>query len=160
LEPWHVNPGKRLIKTPKLYFQDTGLLLYLLGFGAWSDVPSNPAWGAVWENVVVAECRKAIANSPRQRPLFYWRTASGEEVDLLIELGHRRVGLFEIKAAERPGKSELKGLDAFARLYGPETVQNGRGFIVCRTPTRFPIGPGSAGVAVPLPEAVDWIGSA
>lgn len=55
LEPYHSSPGKRLIKTPKLYFADSGLLIYLLGFTSWAAVIQNAVWGALWENLVVAE---------------------------------------------------------------------------------------------------------
>ena len=155
LEPWHVNPGKRLVKTPKLYFQDVGFLLYLLGFRSWADVVANPAWGAVWENMVVAECRKALVNAGRAASLYYWRTVNGEEVDLLVELGPRRVAAFEIKAAETTGKHDLKGLDAFARLYGRAALE--RQAVVCRTPSRYPLGDHGA-EALSLPEAIGEVG--
>lgn len=159
LEPWHVNPGKRLIKTPKLYFQDVGLLLYLFGFRRWDDVRANAAWGAVWENIVIAECRKAVANSGRRCPLHYWRTAGGDEVDLLIEVGHRCVGAVEIKAAEQPDDRALKGLKAFAQLYGAETMD--AAFVVCRTGSPYPMADAGVPVnAVPLQDMVGWIGQA
>jgi len=151
LETWHVNPGKRLIKSPKLYFQDTGLLLYLFGFRAWADVMANAAWGAIWENIVVAECRKAVLNAGHPSPLYYWRTVNGEEVDLLIETGHRRVIALEIKAAERPGTDALKGLCAFTRLYGPDAIE--RQSVVCRASSSYPLGT-SGCRAVSLPEAI------
>ena len=159
LEPWHVNPGKRLTKTPKLYFQDVGLLLYLFGFRCWEDVRANAAWGAIWENVVIAECRKAMVDSGRLHPLYYWRTASGDEVDLLIEVGHRRVEVIEVKASAQPDGRALKGLKAFARLYGAEAID--RGFVVCRTPSGYPLGAADLQVdVVSLPTIVAWIGRA
>ncbi len=151
LEPWHVNPGKRLVKSPKLYFQEVGFLLYLLGFRGPADVMANPAWGAIWENIVAAECRKALVNAGRPPTLYYWRTANGEEVDLLLERGPRRVDAFEIKAAEAPATPDLKGLDAFARLYGRAALA--RQAVICRTPASFPIGNHGAH-ALPLPEAI------
>ena len=154
LEPWHVNPGKRLIKSPKLYFRDVGLLLYLFGFRRWQDVIENAAWGAIWENIVVAECGKAIMNSGSRLPLYYWRTVNGEEVDLMVERGHRRVSAFEIKATEKPGKDSLKGLAAFSRLYGSETLEQQA--VVCRTPSSYPL-QNSNIQAIPLPAAVDLI---
>jgi hypothetical protein len=152
LEPWHVNQGKRLIKTPKLYFQDTALLLYLFGFAGWHDVLANPAWGAIWENMAIAECRKAIANSGQHRSMFYWRTVNGEEVDLLIETGMHRVRAFEIKASEQPDAHALKGLKAFARLYGQDSIE--RGFIVCRAPSAYPMQDAPHVQALPLPTSL------
>lgn len=154
IEPWHVNPGKRLIKSPKLYFQDVGFLLYLFGFRSWEDVVNNAAWGAIWENIVIAECRKALANSARRLPLYYWRTVNGEELDLLVEFGHRRIAAFEIKAAEQPGKDSLKGFKSFTRLYGENTLTEQN--VVCRTATEYPLDQSGA-QAVPLSTAVHWL---
>ena len=55
LEPYHSSASKRLIKTPKLYFTDSGLLIYLLGFPDWQAVIKNAAWGALWENLVTVK---------------------------------------------------------------------------------------------------------
>jgi predicted AAA+ superfamily ATPase len=151
LEPWRVNPGKRLIKSPKLYFQDTGLLLYLFGFRTWTDVMANAAWGAIWENIVVSECRKAVLNAGQATSLYYWRTVNGEEVDVLIETGHRRVIAMEVKASERPGTDDLKGLASFTRLYGPDVMESQA--VVCRTSAGYPLG-ASGCRAVSLHEAV------
>lgn len=154
IEPWHVNPGKRLIKSPKLYFQDVGFLLYLFGFRSWEDVVSNAAWGAIWENIVVAECRKALANSASRLPLYYWRTVNGEELDLLVELGHRRIAAFEIKAAEHPRENSMKGFNSFSRLYGPDVLAEQA--VICRTPAEYPL-TANGTKAVPLASAVHWL---
>jgi uncharacterized protein len=151
LEPWHVNPGKRLVKTPKLYFEDVGFLLYLLGFSSWRDAVANPAWGAIWENLVIAECRKAMLNAGKPPRMYYWRTADGREVDLLSEIGHRRVKAFEIKAAEHPDAGALKGLNAFARAYGPGCVAEQA--VICRTRVPHPLATPET-QAIPLAVAV------
>jgi len=151
LDPWHVNPGKRLIKTPKLYFEDVGFLLYLFGFSSHRDAVANPAWGSIWENLVIAECRKALLNAGKSAPLYYWRTADGQEVDLLFEIGHRRVKAFEIKAAEHPDASALKGLSAFARAYGPDCLAEQA--VICRTQTPYPLTTPET-LAIPLPQAI------
>ena len=82
LEPYHTSAGKRLIKTPKLYFSDPGLLIYLLGFAEWSAVTHNAAWGSIWENLVISEVRKQFLNQGKRPPCWFWRIAQGEEIDL------------------------------------------------------------------------------
>ena len=71
LEPYHTHGAKRIVKTPKLYFTDTGMLLYLLGFAQWDDVTRHAMWGAVWENFVVAEIRKYYLNAGRRPALWF-----------------------------------------------------------------------------------------
>lgn len=115
---------------------------------------SNAAWGAIWENIVIAECRKALANSARRLPLYYWRTVNGEELDLLVELGHRRIAAFEIKAAEQPGKNSMKGFNSFSRLYGEDTLVEQA--VICRTATEYPLDQ-SGTRDIPLSNVVHWL---
>ena len=117
-------------------------------------VRKNAAWGAVWENIVIAEFRKAAANCGGTLPLYYWRTASGREVDLLIETGHRQVVAVEVKATEMPGRDDLKGLESFAHHYGAESLQ--KALLVCRTPNPYPVvGQTIEADALPVSKAVE-----
>lgn len=97
LPPWHSNQGKRLVRTPKTYYRDTGLLHAL-----WGNVDSraallgHPAVGNSWEGYVIEEVLRRAAG---ERP-YFWRTKDGAELDLLLD-GHRRLG-FEVKRTDAP----------------------------------------------------------
>jgi predicted AAA+ superfamily ATPase len=99
--PYFANIGKRLVKSPKLYFRDTGLLHYFLGIRTAADLDTHPARGASFEAFVVDQLVSAYERVlPGARPHF-WRTAQGDEVDLLVEAGRRLVP-FEIKLHSAP----------------------------------------------------------
>jgi predicted AAA+ superfamily ATPase len=149
LEPWHANATKRLIKTPKLYFTDCGLLLYLMGFRRWQDVPPNSAFGAVWENAVVAELRKALWNAGIRSPMHFWRTAAGDEVDVLVEQGPRRFLAVECKTAERLVEHDLRGLRVLEREYGRACIV--QAWCACRTSKTYPLEPDGHVSAATLP---------
>ncbi|MEO7854835.1 MAG: ATP-binding protein [Rubrivivax sp.] len=89
LAPYHRNFGKRLVKTPKLYFLDTGLLCWLLRIGTPEDLQIHPARGAVFETWVVSETLKHRHNLGLPPELYFWRDNHGLEVDLLFEHGGR-----------------------------------------------------------------------
>jgi predicted AAA+ superfamily ATPase len=109
LEPYAVNRTKRLIKAPKLYWADTGLALHL-GGGA----PT----GAHLENLVVSDLLAWADAQPGPRPqILYWRTASGQEVDAVIEVGDKLIGI-EVKATARPNHRDARHLQAFREEYG------------------------------------------
>jgi len=148
LEPYHSSPGKRLIKTPKLYFSDPGLLTYLLGFPNWEAVVRNVAWGAVWENLVISEVHKHFFNTGRRPPCWFWRTVQGEEVDLLVEVGPRHFIAIECKTASQIDARALKGFAALKKTYGPESLK--KSAVVCRTEKPYPLAQESRIVALPL----------
>jgi predicted AAA+ superfamily ATPase len=109
LEPYSVNRTKRLIKTPKLFWTDTGLALHLAG-----GAPT----GAHLENLVVGDVVAWADAQPGPRPqVLHWRTASGQEVDVVIEHGDRLVGV-EVKATSRPTMRDARHLIAFREEYG------------------------------------------
>lgn len=114
LPAYAVNRTKRLIKTPKAYWSDTGLALRLAGL----SIPS----GAHLENLVLSDLLAWRDARFLDRPaLFYWRTASGEEVDFVIERGPDLLGI-EVRATTRPRPSDAKHLRTFREEYG-ETVR-------------------------------------
>ncbi|MCA9438041.1 MAG: ATP-binding protein [Candidatus Omnitrophica bacterium] len=158
LEPYHSSAGKRLIKTPKLYFSDPGMLTYLLGFADWESVIRNAVWGAVWENFVIAEVHKHFFNMGKRPPCWFWRTVQGEEVDLLIEVGPRQFLAIECKTSARVESSALKGLAEIERCYGAKTLK--KAAVVCRTESPYPLAPKSRIVALPLAGdggLVEWL---
>lgn len=101
VRPYFVNLGKRLVKSPKVYFTDTGLLCYLVGLRDIEHAASGPMGGAIFENLVVAELFKTSLHRGEEPSVYFWRTASGNKVDLLIE---SRSGLvpMEIKLSATP----------------------------------------------------------
>ena len=97
LRPWFVNLGKRQIKSPKLYFRDTGILHQMLGLREERDLWLHPKSGASWEGYVIEEVIKAV--DPDEA--YFWATHSGAELDLLLFTGGRRVGV-ECKRMDAP----------------------------------------------------------
>lgn len=87
LPPHHRNFNKRLIRSPKLYFHDTGLVCSLLGIQTPEQAQSHPLRGALFENLIVAEMVKTFVHHRRKPPLFFWRDQTGHEIDLLIDTG-------------------------------------------------------------------------
>ncbi|OQB38443.1 MAG: hypothetical protein BWY09_01335 [Candidatus Hydrogenedentes bacterium ADurb.Bin179] len=148
LEPYHRNAGKRLVKTPKIYFTDPGLLVYLLGFQEWSAVVQNAAWGAVWENLVVSEVFKYFLNQGKRPPCWFWRTQQGDEMDLLIETGPQQFFAVECKTAARVESRDLKGFQALEKAYGEKSLQ--KGAVACRTKRSYPLSEGGRLKALPL----------
>ena len=117
LAPHHRNFNKRLIKSPKLYFYDTGLACYLLGLRSRVQLETHPLRGALFENFVIAEVAKAYFHHRRQPPLFFWRDRSGHEVDLLIEEGGALYPM-EMKSGATVGGDMLDTLLRWCRLSG------------------------------------------
>ncbi len=97
--PFFENFGKRLIKSPKLYFTDTGLAAYLLGIESERSLTHSPFYGALFESFVASEIAKAQLNTGKRRELYYFRDRQGLEVDFLIPLGNKRLALIEAKAS-------------------------------------------------------------
>jgi hypothetical protein len=97
LEPWYESVGKRLVKSPKVYIRDSGLLHTLLGIDARRQLEGHPVVGGSWEGFVIEQL---LARLPKARA-HYWRTQAGAELDLLVFVGGRRIGV-EIKRADAP----------------------------------------------------------
>jgi predicted AAA+ superfamily ATPase len=87
LHPYHRNFGKRLVKTPKLYFLDVGLMAWLLGIREAQSIQTHAARGALFETYVVSEFIKQSFNAGRPAQLYFWRDSVGHEIDLLFETG-------------------------------------------------------------------------
>ncbi len=139
LEPYHRNLGKRLVKAPKLYMTDTGLAAFLMGFETWEAIARHPVVDALWETHVLMQVVKHFAALGRNIPLWFWRTAHGDEVDLLIEHEGQFIAV-ETKFSEQPDQKSLKGIHALIKTYGPDCLS--AGYIACRTSRKFPLKPG------------------
>lgn len=122
LTPHHQNFSKRLIKSPKLYFVDTGLLCHILNIRRVEDIHMHPLRGAIFENFVVNEIQKVFLHNGQRPPLHFWRDSRGLEVDLIMDLGTRRIPV-EIKSGATVAADFLSGLERYLKLSGdPEGV--------------------------------------
>lgn len=119
MRPHHVNFSKRLVKSPKVYFVDTGLLCYLLGVRRVEDLATHPLRGAIFENFVISEFVKVFLHHGVRPPLSFWRDSSGREVDLIVGDGSRLIPV-EIKAGKTVVPDFFKGLEYYGRLSGSE----------------------------------------
>ncbi len=117
LQPHHRNFNKRLIRSPKLYFYDTGLVCYLLGIRSTAELEFHSLRGNIFETHVVSGFFKAGMNAGVEPRLYFWRDSSGNEVDLLIEDGERLYPI-EIKSAKTVSGSMFSGLSYWSELNG------------------------------------------
>lgn len=118
LPPYHRNLGKRLTKSPKLYFSEPGLAAYLLGIEAAEQLERDPAFGGLFENMVVVDILKARYNRGKEAGLFFFRDHHGNEVDLLVpspSSPHSPIPV-EIKSSRTYHGDFLKSLAYFRKL--------------------------------------------
>jgi predicted AAA+ superfamily ATPase len=127
LAPWHANLGKRMVKSPKIYLRDGGILHHLLGIQSRDDLLSHPALGASWEGFALEETLTALGHPQA----WFWRTQAGAELDLLVLRGGRRVG-FEFKHTSAPGTTR-------AMRVAVEDLKLGKLFVVFPGADRFPL---------------------
>ncbi len=112
LPPYFGNFNKRIVKTPKLYFYDTGLACSLLGIRSPEGLRDHFAYGALFENFIIVEVLKNLYNQGIRPSLYFWRDHAGHEIDLLIEEGGKLFPI-EIKAAQAMHSNFFKGLNFF-----------------------------------------------
>jgi len=117
LRPHHRNFGKRLIKSPKLYFLDTGLLCYLLRIRSSEELSFHASRGAIFESFAIAELTKTAVHQGREPDLYFWRDSAGHEVDVLIDQGTTLVPV-EVKSGETVTSDFFRGLTFFRDLAG------------------------------------------
>jgi len=146
LEPWFSNRTKSIVKSPKLYLADTGLLCALLSIRSEEALRQSPAVGAVWETFVFAQLRHRERLAGRAGSLFFWRDRT-REVDFVVDIGGR-LELMEAKWTELPAASDAVNLAFVRHVVGKAFVSDGA--IVCRTPSGYPLGNGFR--AVPATE--------
>lgn len=115
LPPHYKNFSKRLVKTPKLYFYDTGLVCSLLGLKKEEDINLHWAKGALFENLIVADLMKNYFNKVEIPPMYYWRDNTGNEVDCLID-DAVRIKSVEIKSSTTIHTDFMKGLNYYKKL--------------------------------------------
>ncbi|MFZ5972992.1 MAG: ATP-binding protein [Bacteroidota bacterium] len=117
LQPYYKNFNKRLIKSPKLYFTDTGLVCHLLGIEQASQLSTHYARGSLFENFVIMDCYKQRLARGKHEGMYFWRDHKGLEVDLIIEDG-QTLKAYEIKAGRTANASFFTNLMAWEKLSG------------------------------------------
>jgi predicted AAA+ superfamily ATPase len=120
LQPWHNNLNKRIVKSPKLYFYDTGLLCTLLTISSKAGFKKHTQAGAIFENWCISEIMKNKRNQGENDEIFYFRENLGNEIDLIIEKETGPLAI-EIKSASKPDRSLLKGLH-YWKKYQPNAT--------------------------------------
>lgn len=124
MQPWFTNTSKRLIKSPKLYFYDSGLACWLLNIRSAEQLARDPLWGHLFENFIVMEALKDQWHFGYNQPLYFYRDSIGHEIDLLIPEASR-VHAIEIKAGATVNSDYFKGLEQFAKAH-PQHLASGR----------------------------------
>jgi hypothetical protein len=138
LRPHFENLGKRMIKAPKLYWLDTGIVSYLLGLRDQDAVLRGPLAGPLFETAIVSELAKLFYHRGVPPPLWYWRSRDGWEVDLLVELGGR-LHPVEIKATATPRPAHAESLVRWRSLAGDRA---GDGLLITRAQEASALVPG------------------
>lgn len=138
LEPWFSNRTKSIVKSPKLYLADTGLLCALLNVRSEDALRQSPGVGAIWETFVFAQLRHREHRAGRTGSLFFWRDRS-REVDFVADVGGR-IELFEAKWTELAGAPDAVNLEFVRTVTGKNRVTGGA--IVCRAPHGYPLAGG------------------
>jgi predicted AAA+ superfamily ATPase len=135
LEPYHTNITKRLVKTAKLYFLDTGLCSYLSGWSSAQVLERGAMSGAIFETFAVVEIIKSYWHNGKEPPIFFYRDRDKVEIDLLIEHDGRLYPV-EIKKTAKPDKESFKNFSALNKLSQPI----GPGAVVCSIDQQKKIG--------------------
>ncbi len=115
LRPYHNNWNKRIVKSPKLYFLDTGLVSYLLRIESAQQIKNHPLRGEIFETFIVNEFLKRRLHFGNRENIYYFRDNNNNEVDLVIDTGYGPVPV-EIKSGQTINNNFFKGLDYFSRL--------------------------------------------
>ena len=119
--PYYKNFNKRLVKTPKIYFYDTGLLCRLLSIKKAQDLAVHSLKGFIFESFIFSEIEKHFFNQGEKAPLYFWRDKSGYEIDFLIEQKHLKI--IEVKAGQTFSSGFLKNINYFSKIK-PSNTKN------------------------------------
>ena len=114
LRPYFANVGKRLVKTPKVYFTDVGTLCYLAGLKDPAHAASGPMGGAIMETAVLSEIFKTLTHQGIDPQIYFWRTLAGTEVDFVVEATEGLVAI-EVKLSATPRPAMATAIKTFQR---------------------------------------------
>lgn len=135
LKPYHQNLGKRLVKRPKIYPLDTGVLAFLLGIDRPEQLLVGPSAGGFFEAAVLGQLHRMLVHRGLPSRLSFWRTAGGHEVDFIIEDGATLVPI-EAKLTASPSARDAAGIEEFQRLFGRRA---GKGLVISLCRERVPL---------------------
>jgi predicted AAA+ superfamily ATPase len=144
LEPWFANRTKSIVKSPKLYLADSGILCALLNIRTEADLATSPFVGAIWETFVFAQIRHRERKLGRARNVFFWRDQT-REVDFVVEAGGR-VELYEAKWTELPSLASTGHVAALRDRIGATRVAMAAA--ISRVAHPFPLGDGRVAIGV------------
>jgi predicted AAA+ superfamily ATPase len=146
LRPYFANVGKRLIKTPRVYFTDVGTLCYLTGLKDPEHAASGPMGGWIIETAVLAEIVRALTHRGVEPRVYFWRTSAGAEVDFVVETEGKLVPI-EVKLSATPRPAMAACIEAFQKDFGKSALP---GYVIHAGDVRLPLGAGVT--ALPFSE--------
>jgi len=135
LRPYYANVGKQLVKTPKIYFTDTGILCYLSGLKDPEHALAGPMGGAIMETAVLMEIVKAYTSRGISPQIYFWRTRAGTEVDIVVETEGKLVPV-EVKLSATPRLAMASGVKTFQADMGSKAL---KGYVVHPGNTTLPL---------------------
>ena len=138
LRPYFANVGKRLVKTPKVYFTDVGTLCHLAGLKDPEHAAAGPMGGAIMETAVLSEIVRTLTHRGIEPQVYFWRTTAGTEVDLIVDTGRGLVPI-EVKLSATPRPAMASSVRRFQRDMEAAALP---GFVVHPGDIRLPLGPG------------------
>ncbi len=138
LRPYFANVGKRLIKTPKVYFSDVGTLCHLAGLKDPEHAAVGPMGGAIMETAVLSEIVKTLVHRGNDPNVYFWRTSAGSEVDFVVETGGKLVPI-EVKLSATPRPAMATAIRTLQQDLGAAALP---GYVVHPGDIRLPLGPG------------------
>jgi uncharacterized protein len=144
VRPYFTNIGKRLVKTPKVYFADVGTLCYLVGLETPRHAASGPMAGAIFETAVLSELVRTLVHRGLDPRIHFWRTSAGQEVDFLVETRGKLLPI-EVKLSATPRPAMASSIEALRSSLGPKVAP---GYVVHPGDLRLPLGKGV--VALPF----------
>lgn len=136
LRPYFANVGKRLVKTPKIYFTDVGTLCHLVGLRDPDHAALSPMAGAIMETAVVTELIKTYVHRGIEPQIYFWRTAAGTEVDFIVEDGGKLIPI-EVKLSSTPNPRMANAITVFRRDFSKKAM---RGYVVHPGDAKLPLG--------------------
>ena len=146
LRPYFANIGKRLVKTPKVYFTDVGTLCYFAGLKDPAHAASGPMGGAIMETAVLSEIIKTLTHRGIDPQVYFWRTVAGTEVDIVVEAGIKLVPI-EVKLSATPRPAMASSINTFQKDFGDKVLE---GYVV--HPGDVTLSLGSGVTALPFSE--------
>ncbi|MFZ5453755.1 MAG: ATP-binding protein [Thermodesulfobacteriota bacterium] len=142
LRPYFANVGKRLVKSPKVYFSDVGTLCHLTGLKDPEHAATGPMGGAIFETAVLTEIVKTISHRGQEPQVYFWRTAAGAEVDIVVAEDRRLIPL-EVKLSATPRPSMARNLTTFQKDLQDRAAP---GYVIHPGEVRLPLAPGVTGL--------------